>query len=846
MQKIFDKKFLVIYISIFYALGITFYMCHIELITAFLILLFFIIGILFFKINPKMAVILYLVFILGIIRIEKSYDTFDFLENIEAKNVNITGRIISSKNITPYQKARFYLDVENVNVNNKNFNNVKSKILVNIDYCDKLNSLTQGDIVKLKGNLNPPKINSNPHQFNYKKYLLYNDCKNILYVKQNDIEKIKEPKLSKNLKEDWYFILKQFEITRNKIIFEHGKNIKSPKLELLAGIVFGSEAVSPDKQIKENFQNSGLLHLLAASGLNVALIYGIWWQIVMLLRFPYRLSIVTGGFFVILYTFMTGFPPSILRASTMLLFVLFGKLINRNARSVSLIFFVGFLILLFNPKMLFDIGFQLSFAVTLGLIICTNVIVKKFEKQNNEFIEKHKNDSFLKKHICLLFSPYALASTFSVPIVAQLWVIPLQIHYFNNLAPLSVLANIAIVPFIGILSFIGFISSIIALIPILNTKIVFIFDLIANPLLELLIKISEFFASFKHSLITTQGMNIFQIFNFWAIILFLTLNIKNDFKNKKETITLLIITVVFLCSFIKFDNFSKNLEIIMFDVKNADCFLIKTPKNKHIMIDCAKKTYRGTTDAKTIINPYLKNEKIKKIDILIITHFDLDHFGGGIDILKNNKVDKIYLQDNVEKSKLSKNLLNYIKNNNLNYEIAKNNEIIYKENNLELKTFKSNIIDNDNENSIVSLLTYKNKNILFMADAGTIGYNKIKDNLPNKIDIIKIGHHGAKNVINNSMIKNLKPDYALVSAGGERFIHPNIETILILKNNLIKTIITKHYHFTKIILKNNKDDFEFYHYDGAKNKLKKIEFNKDNNDILFHQSQYFKNLVKSL
>ena len=108
--------------------------------------------------------------------------------------------------------------------------------------------------------------------------------------------------------------------------------------------VFGNETINPDEKIKEDFKNSGLLHLLAASGLNVALIFGIWWWIAMLFRIPYNFSIFLGAVFVILYTFMTGFPPSILRASCMLLFVLFGKLIDRNVNPVALVFFVGFLI----------------------------------------------------------------------------------------------------------------------------------------------------------------------------------------------------------------------------------------------------------------------------------------------------------------------------------------------------------------------------------------------------------------------------------------------------------------------------------------------------------------------
>ena len=103
-------------------------------------------------------------------------------------------------------------------------------------------------------------------------------------------------------------------------------------------------------------------------------------------------------------------------------------------------------------------------------------------------------------------------------------------------------------------------------------QVIYLFDLIANPMLYLLIKISEFFASFKFSIITTFGLNFLQIFEFWTIVLILTLNIKNNFQNKKYKIFLLLFCILFAFSFIKTDKFSKNPEVIIFDVENADCF----------------------------------------------------------------------------------------------------------------------------------------------------------------------------------------------------------------------------------------------------------------------------------
>ena len=818
--NIFKEKGFTVLFSIFYIFSIVSVFYNKENLFIFLIFIILSCLVLFFNYGIKRVFILFFVFILGILRANYAIKTDNFLNDVYCKNAKIEGQIVSSKQITN-SKIRFFLNVKNIKIYNKEYENINSKILVNIDYNENIiDKFSIGDYIYIEGVLNPPKNSTNPYQFDYKNYLLNKNCTNILYSKGKTLKVIKEAQFLSNYNDSFYFVLKKFENTRNEIIKKHSKNIKSPELEILSGLVFGSEAVSPDDKIKENFKNSGLLHLLAASGLNVALIYGIWWWLASLARLPYNLSIITGAVFVILYTFMTGFPPSILRASIMLLFVLFGKLIDRKTSTIALIFFVGFLILLFRPKMIFDIGFQLSFMVTLGLVVCCSVIIEKFKNIDEKYKEKFKNSSRFKKYVFFLFSPEKLVSIVSVPLIAQLWVIPLQLHYFNNIAPLSVFANIAVVPFIGILSFIGFISSIFSLVPKISSFIVFVFDMIAKPFLTLLVKISEFFASFKYSLITTSGFNLFQIFSFWGLILILTFYIQKNFS-KKYLIYFLSLLAIFLMSFIKIDNFKQNLEIMMFDVQNADCFLIKTPNKKYIMIDSAKSGIRGFDDAKNIINPYLRNERIRKIDYLIITHFDSDHSGGTISLLKNFRVNNIIIQNENKTTKTSKEILSYLKENKLNYKIINNNETILKEDNLEIKTFLPSLSNENNENSIITYLKYKNKNILFMADCGYKGFEKIKKFIPNNIDILKIGHHGAQNSINKQMINYLYPKYSLISSKENDYNHPHYSTINLLNEINSKIIQTKNHGFVKLIIN---DDFKIYHFNSVNKKLEKITF----------------------
>lgn len=231
---------------------------------------------------------------------------------------------------------------------------------------------------------------------------------------------------------------------------------------------------------------------------------------------------------------------------------------------------------------------------------------------------------------------------------------------------------------------------------------------------------------------------------------------------------------------------------------------------------------------------------------MIVTHFDIDHCGGVLDILDLIKVKNIYIQSENSKSMYSSDILNYLKENKLNYKIAQNNKEIYSQKDLKIITLVpeieklSNDDKYDNETSIITLLKYKDKNVLFMADSGIVGFENIKNQLPSKIDILKVGHHGAQDVINQQMLNNIKPDYALISTGINKFNHPHFSTINLLNENNVKIISSKNYGYVKIIFNDN--SYSFKHFENKK--LTDIRFDKIE-QIPFHKTALVQNFIKN-
>ena len=243
--------------------------------------------------------------------------------------------------------------------------------------------------------------------------------------------------------------------------------------------------------------------------MNVAFIYGFFYILMSLLRINYKIRVLSGMAMVLIYSLMTGLGASVIRATCMLLFVLAGKLIDRDAHSISLLSFVALLMLVYNPLWINDVGFQLSFIVTFGIL----VMAPAFVRFNNKIAD-------------------SVISTIAIPVIAQLWVMPIQIFYFNNISLYSVFANIMSVPIVMVLSFGGFISSLISVITPIADFVCHVFDFILNPLITILVNISDFWGKLPHSALQTSHPSVIQILLYYGILLCFSLLLYKEFREK--------------------------------------------------------------------------------------------------------------------------------------------------------------------------------------------------------------------------------------------------------------------------------------------------------------------------
>lgn len=780
-----NKNLLMLVTSGFYIFSIYSVLSENQLVIAIAMTLLFILLIILDYFRPKYVIIWALIFYLGVANTAFRLKTTDDLISIAPVNCEISGQIVSIPQEKDNSKQRFFFKTNKIEYDNivKDFDDEKT--LVTLNTKEKLRIY---DYYKLKGRISPPFKVGNPSQFDYGNYLRNFSVYAVFYGAR-DCEPIKLNKSPTKIQ----VFLQGINDYREKIIQEHSKYLKSPNLEILGGIVFGDDAVAAPENIKQSFVNSGLLHILAASGMNVAFIFSFFFLFLSLIRVNYKVNVVFGIFMVLIYSLMTGLGASVIRATGMLVFVLIGKLIDRDANSISLLGFVAFLMLLYNPMYINDVGFQLSFIVTFGLLVMTPCLFKSKYRVVNWLI-----------------------ASVSIPMIAQLWVIPIQIFYFNNISLYSVFANIMSVPILSVISFGGFVGSLIS--TVTPDFVLQAFDFVLNPLITILVNISDFWGKLPYATLTTSHPSVFQLFLYYGILLNITAFFNKEIREKYQLLLkmlLSIMIVVLLISTISIPN--RNLEITAFDVGNADAFLIKTPDNKYLMIDTGKSGYNGgKSQAEMLILKYLRDRSIKEIDTIILSHFDNDHCGGAVDLIKGVKVRNLYVNSLSHNSNAAKSIYKIAKEYGVHIALASNKQKVYQNDGFEAVNYIAPSVNGigDNEASILTVLSYKDFSMLFTGDSGVSTFEKLKSDLPYNITVLKVGHHGANGVVDRKMLDYLKPKIAIISVGINKFGHPSVRTLESLKGvRILRTDVNNSVRFVV-----NKRGYQIYIFDSKKKK----------------------------
>lgn len=617
------------------------------------------------------------------------------------------------------------------------------KILINIKMSQDIPSIKYGDSLYIEGEFKQPEEARNYKGYNYKQYL-----KTKKIIGTVELEKVKILKSSNG--SFIHNIQKYIRDTINGTLTDEEGNL------LLAILLGDKDKLSED--IQESFKTSNLSHMLAVSGAHVS-------YIILGLTYVLQNSIIgkKNGkivciIFLLAFMAITNFTPSVTRACIMAILTLFSSIIYRKSDVYTNISVAALITLIFNPYSLLDLGFQLSYGGTIGIIIFIKRIQEK--KSNSKVI------NYIKQ--------MALVS-----IYANIIIIPIMMYHFNTVSFTFIISNIMASPILGIIVITGFLFIIASITVKPLTRLIAIF---IKPILSILIKISQICSKLPFSNILVVTPYMFNVISYYAIILYC---IKSK-KNNKCKIIICLLIVLILINFIIYI-FPQKLRIFFIDVGQGDSTLIITPDKKTVLID------GGGSDSfdvgEKVLLPYLLDRRILKIDYVLISHFDTDHCGGILTIMEKVKVKNIIISEQAEHSENYERFKKLMIHKKIRLiEVKKGDKIkIGRYSEFKILFPTSRLLSENplNNNSIVTQFNYNNFKMLFTGDIEKLAEQQIlkTEKAEIRADILKVAHHGSKTSSIPEFIKAVRPKIALIGVGkNNTFGHPNQQTIKNLEN----------------------------------------------------------------
>lgn len=519
--------------------------------------------------------------------------------------------------------------------------------------------------------------------------------------------------------------------TIKNLLYTRINSLKSSSY--IKALLFGDNKL--DKEIKTSYQINGISHLFSVSGFHINFITSIIYFYLDRVTYNKKIKYITVDIFLVLYLLLCN-TTSLLRCTVMNILLSINHLLKLNIKKIDIVLLTLILCIIINPFIIYDIGFIYSYTISFFLILYKN---------------KYKTNNKLLKIIY-------------ISLISFLVTLPINIYTSYEINFLSIILNIIIVPIVSLI-----------LLPLSLLTLIFpILDNILYLITSILEKISLY----------TSNINIFkQVLSKPSIILIIIYYLVIILILSKNKHYYLILILLIFHKTIPLYN--SNLEVVMFDVGEADSMLISTPSKKvNILID----TGRGIDINNIII--YLKSIGISKLNYLIITHGDEDHIGGALYLIDNFKVDNVILNKG-DYTELEVELITHLKNKNIKYTNNINKIPLLGSYMYLLNTKK---FSNENDNSIVTYFEYQKYKFLFMGDSSskTEEYLINNYNLTN-ISFLKVGHHGSNTSSSPLFINKITPKVSLISVGRNNFYHhPNKEVLTNLSNSVIyRTDINK-------------------------------------------------------
>lgn len=721
-------------------------------------------------------VVIFFTLIMGFMLMSNEITTRNHIYDLKENTVIVQGKIYKIEN-TAFGKNIYLKGVE---VENGEKNVSVKRIFVN---TEKIPNVKIGNIIKVRGKLRQFEEAANKGNFDSRKYYLSLGFYGKIEAGTIEIINSNYSGIRQGLYELRMEIIERLEklCSDNKGIF----SIINNKNGIIGAIILGDKT-DLDSDIKELYSVSGIAHILAISGLHISFI-GMAIYRLLRRRFRFLFSAAVSIPVVLSFGIMSGFGISTIRAIIMFILKIMGEVLGRKYDAITAISLAGLVLLVQNPFVVCNSGFQMSFGAIIAIVLILP-IVEEILNTDNKIIK-------------------VLSANFTISLVMN----PILAWNYYELPTFSFLLNIVVVPLMSVV----IVSSIVG---IFCSCIMFGFGkIVIFPgcgILELYTFLCNIINKSSVASIVVGQPKVTIIIVYYAILLVVLFGLKNirtkytraekerniikketglvlEKKAKKERrikgqnvkLRLACIVGFLLLNCLIYYIPNPGFYITFINVGQGDGILIHGDNGTKVMVDGGSTSEKQV--AKNCIVPYLKAEGIGTIDYSIITHTDKDHISGILEILENNNSNRIRIKNLVmpdinmkddtyneliEKAKLKKiNVLYIKKGDTLSLGKTKINCI-----------YPETTTTASDKNDYCTVLSVKNKTskILLTGDISKEIEEKIKDDIEENYTVLKVAHHGSNYSSSEKFLKKVNPKYSIISVGkNNSYGHPGNETM---------------------------------------------------------------------
>lgn len=590
-----------------------------------------------------------------------------------------------------------------------------------------------------------------------------------------------------------------------------------------------------DKNIKKLYSENGIAHIMAISGVHVAIIGMTLYGFLRKLKIGRLISGTFSIAIIILYGIMTGMSSSTERAVIMLILSIAAEYFGRKTDAPTSMGFAMIIMVLGNPYVILDAGFQLSFAAITGVTVVApqlRKLLRMFKCFIKEADEKKKQKH--KKIISLRKMIIKLIDALVVGIASFITTTPVIIYYYYQFPPYSILINLIVIPLVSLV--VGG-SILVVLTGLFFTGAAVVMTYPVRLILFGYKYLCIFASGLPGASVLVGHISIGMVFVYYlsVVLIFVILRMIRIGKTEREgpILYLMLATVLFLTVVYEVYSYDKSLKVVYMDVGQGDGVLLRTSGHGGILIDGGSSSNKRVGEY--VMVPVLKYYGVSEVEYAFVSHGDVDHVSG-LEYLLNEEQSGVHVvnlvlpeygdQDALQelKSEATANNVNiiYMKpgdNITYNHQHAEtiNIECLYPDeeagqgvldtNNLSMilkTTITWDVREADIENLNKSSDPDASFSLLFVGDAGIAAekrlielYGKnslgeISDSIA--CDILKVGHHGSRNSSGSDFLKRVSAMYGIISCGKDnRYGHPHAETLERLKMADTKYMTTKEH-----------------------------------------------------